>query len=59
MTEATVKVKGVLGVEFVQSEFWKIAITTWLGCEKRMYGREFESEEERIRKKNYYFTTPK
>ena len=44
LTEATVKAKEVLGVECVQSEFWKIVITTWLDFDKSMDVREFESE---------------
>ena len=47
----------VLGVECVQSEFSKIVITTWLDFDKSIYVREFESEEERIRKQPLFYNT--
>ena len=57
LTEATVKAKEILGVECVQSEFWKIVITTWLDFDESMYVIEFESEEERIRKQLLFYNT--
>ena len=42
VTEATVQAKEVLGVECVQSEFWKIVITTWLDFDKSVDVREFK-----------------